>query len=66
MAVLQEDYITEEQAREQGLLKGPMPTEEELQENTMRWMTNNTRHSMREARMLRKFWVRSPHPVLGL
>lgn len=60
MAVLQNDFVTEEQAREMGLLEGPS-----IEDRVKGWMTLNTRHSMREARMLRKFWVRTVNSSTG-
>lgn len=67
MTVIQDEYLTEEQARERGLLEGPLPTEKEAQEGVddalKSWMTQNTRQSMREARMLRKFWVCISFPL---
>jgi hypothetical protein len=57
--------VSEEQASDMELAE-EHPTEEEQQELQEEvdealkiWMTNNTQQSMREARMLRKFWVGS-------
>jgi hypothetical protein len=72
-----QEYVTKEEARELGLLEEDeaLPTEEEAEEDVndalKKWMTHNTH--MREARMLRKFWVCtcarsifSCQPVAGL
>lgn len=61
---MQDECVTEEQAREMGLLDADeeMPSKDEQQaiadEVLTKWMTENSRQSMRETRMLRKFWVR--------